>query len=106
MCAFEGRQFVHAVINRRDWTELISEFERHWRVVPKNVSINLVLDKKLPHHLFHDRVDRDLTAQTIRKLWHDDVHSGFRFTHLEPHRAAAKNRFFNKKHSPISRATR
>src|SRR5437868_6001672 len=33
--AFESRQFVHAVINRRDWSELIREFERHRGVVPK-----------------------------------------------------------------------
>src|SRR5205085_9703868 len=87
--ALESRQFVHAVINRRDWSELIREFERHRGVVPKDISINLMLDKKLSHHLFHDRVYRELTVQTIRKLWHDDVHSGLSFKHFAPHLAVA-----------------
>src|SRR6185295_14510438 len=92
--AFERRQLVHAIVYRSDWTEVIGETERHRRVVPEHVVVNLVIEEQLARHLFHDGIDRYFASQSFRQVRHNYAQSRFCFAHHQTHGAVTEYRFF------------
>ena len=106
MRTFERTELIHAVVNGSNGIEMIGKRQRHRRVVPENVFLDLVLQKKLPNHLSHDRVDGDLAAQSVGQVRHNHAHARVCFAQFEPHRSVSKDRFFDKEHASLARATR
>src|ERR1041384_354494 len=85
---------------------MMRKAERHRRVVPEDVFINVMSEEKLTRQIFHDGVDRDLASESFRQMWHDNVNSRIRLPHIEAHRAVPEDRFFYKEHATLSGATR
>ena len=85
---------------------MIREAERHRRVIPEDVLVDVVIDEKLTRHLFHDGVDRDLASESFRQVRHDNVNSRIRLPHIEAHRAVPENWFFYKEDAMLFGTTR
>src|SRR5947209_1299536 len=49
--ALEGGELVHAIVDYRQWLQVLAEAERHRCVIPADILLDVVLDQKAVQHL-------------------------------------------------------
>src|SRR5262245_10924594 len=97
----EGRRFIHAIVDYKEWIETPGEGHCRWRVVPEDVIADLVFEEEFieQERLFYRRrlgVIRPLT-QTRR---HDN-HPAVAPSNVQSRNHRAEDRLFHEENAPF-----